>query len=128
MRILILLSVLTLFACGGGAGERTLESTEDDGINRVYHKNGRLKFIGEYDSKTGHRKGEWKFYYDDGQLEAIGKYDNDTGHKKGKWKYYTYDGQLEAIGKYINDKREGEWKNLSWDGYKMKVYKNGELQ
>ena len=102
MRILILLSVLTLFACGGGAGERTLESTEDDGINRSYFENGRLRWIGEYDSKTGHRKGEWKFYYDDGQLEAIGK--------------------------YINDKREGEWKNLSWDGYKMKVYKNGELQ
>ena len=113
MRILILLSVLTLFACGGGTGERTLESIEDDGINRVYHKNGRLKFIGEYDSKTGHRKGEWKFYYDNGQLKAIGKYDNDTGDKKGKWKSYYNDGKLKSIGKYDNGKQVGTWKSYS---------------
>ena len=40
----------------------------------IYHKNGKLKIIGNY--KNGKLEGEWKYYYENGTLEAIVNYKN----------------------------------------------------
>lgn len=49
MRILILLSLLTLFAC-----------SNDSGYSKTYHENGQLKSIGKY--VNGKRVGTWKSF------------------------------------------------------------------
>ena len=92
MRILILLSVLTLFAC-----------SIEDGEHKKFYKNGQLREIGNY--INGKKEGEWKVYYENGQLSGIGKFVNDK--IEGEWKEYDKNGQLKEITYWSNGEKLG---------------------
>lgn len=79
MRILILLSVLTLSAC-----------SNDNEYNKTYYENGQLAKIGKY--VNGKKEGEWKIYYKNGQLCRSGMYRD--GSEIGSWDLYDDNGEF----------------------------------
>ncbi len=63
-----------------------------------YHKNGNLKFKGNY--RDGKKEGEWLEYYENGNIKSKGYYKN--GQKDGTWIFYRESGKLKKVRRYIN--------------------------
>jgi len=79
---------------------------------KKYHKNGMLRYVGEF--KNDKPIGEFKYYYDTGKIQS--KMDH-----KGAVSYfiaYYQTSEVKAVGKYINQKRDSVWSFYDIDGYK----------
>ena len=87
MRILILLSVLTLIACSKEPKSPDLSSVD---FTEVFYENGQLKKIGKYVNDK--KEGEWKIYYKNGQLCRSGMYRD--GSEIVSWDLYDDNGEF----------------------------------
>lgn len=61
-----------------------LESLDDDVTATYYHKNGKVKQVGDF--VDGKLEGKWISYSEEGDIIAIAQYRE--GKKQGKWRYY----------------------------------------
>ncbi|MCB0395539.1 MAG: toxin-antitoxin system YwqK family antitoxin [Flavobacteriales bacterium] len=83
---------------------------QKDGVWKHFHKNGELRFEGEF--LAGIPMGKHKWYYDNKRLKEEGKYK--SGRKSGKWIKYNPDGSILVV---IQFKQGAE---VKIDGVKVK--------
>ena len=112
MRILILLSLLTLVACTNESENTEVQSSDLSNIkyDTTHWENGNIKEI----KKLENGQLNYLKYYsedevtEDGTLLLIeGGFRNDK--REGEWKWYNTGNTLWQKGSYVNGKREGEW-------------------
>ena len=96
--MLALLGLLFLSSCGNGE----LPPTNDDGVQRSYWGNGKLKSEQRY--VDGKLDGAYKTWYENGQVFQDGQYAN--GMMDGSWLIFYPDGQLASRAVY--DKGTGK--------------------
>ena len=110
-KILLLLLGLTYFAsCGGGTEP---SSGDDDGMQRTYWDNGKLKSECRY--VDGKLDGAYKTWYDNGQVFQDGQYAD--GMMDGSWLVFYPDGQLAARAQY--NKGVGKQTGYNEEGCKI---------
>jgi len=89
---------------------------------RGYHKNGKLRYTGQF--KEDKPCEVFKYYFDTGDLQSILTFKEPT---VAQAKLFYQNGDIMAEGVYINQKREGRW--ISYGAENIKVeegeYKNG---
>lgn len=94
---LFILGLLFFTSCGGRVVE---PSSNDDGTQRTYWENGRLKSESHY--TDGKLDGPYKTWYENGQVFQDGLYAN--GMMDGSWLIFYPDGSLAARAKYEKGK------------------------
>ena len=104
--VMFLLGLLFLASCGNGVQP----SPADDGVQRSYWDNGRLKSECRY--VDGKLDGPYKTWYDSGQLFQDGQYAH--GLMDGSWFVFYPDGQLAS--KALYDKGTGKQTCYSEEG------------
>ena len=104
--MLALLGLLLLVSCGNGKQP----ATQDDGVQRSYWDNGKLK--SEQRFVDGKLDGPYKTWYDNGQVFQDGQYAN--GMMDGSWLIFYPDGQLAS--KALYDKGTGKQTCYDNDG------------
>lgn len=107
--LFVFILAILLMACQAPAGSNTSSSSMpvmEDGIQKTYHSNGRVKTEGLY--KNGKKEGLHKEWYDTGLLSAKGMYKN--GQEHGRMQWYNESGELVGNGNIFNGLREGEWR------------------
>jgi len=73
-----------------------------NGAYKIYHKNGKVKFEGNY--TNGVLMGQCKGFYDDGQLKEIVAFDKNE--ENGPFEEYHPNGKIKAKGTYLNGDNE----------------------
>ncbi len=117
---------LVVFVLSGLIGFSQGENRTDgkglkQGEWKKYHKNGMLRYVGNF--KNDKPVGEFKYYDDAGSLQK--KMDH-----KGNVSYFIAfykTGEVKIVGKYIGQKRDSTWNFYDVDGYKKSTefYING---
>ena len=93
-KLILFLAGLLLFAsCGGGTQPA---SSDEDGMQRSYWDNGRLKSESRY--VDGQLDGPFKTWYENGQMFQDGQYAK--GMMDGSWLIFYPNGQLAARAQY----------------------------
>jgi len=93
-KVMLFLAGLLLFAsCGGGTQPA---SSDEDGMQRSYWDNGRLKSESRY--VDGQLDGPFKTWYENGQMFQDGQYAK--GMMDGSWLIFYPNGQLAARAQY----------------------------
>lgn len=111
-----------------GKGEYSLNSKKESilvGVWEFYHKNGRLKSKGNFNSE-GNRDGEWRFYYDNAILHEITFYRD--GKAQGKSESWHDNGIRYELTNYKDDELDGEAKTFFYNGLPRMIvhYKMGK--
>ena len=91
--VLFLAGLLLFVSCGGGTQPTP---PDDDGMQRAYWDNGRLKSESRY--VDGRLDGPFKTWYENGQLFQDGQYA--AGMMDGSWLIFYPNGQLAAKAQY----------------------------
>lgn len=139
---LLLLGLLFVASCG----DRVQPQEEDDGIQREYWNNGKLKLEAHY--AEGKLDGPYKTWYDNGQMFQDGQYAE--GMMDGSWLVFYPNGQLaskalydKGTGKqtcynedgciimevnYVDNEKHGREVHYAWDGTVVEEveYRHGE--
>lgn len=130
MRILILVSVLTLVACNDEVKSIEVQRPDLSNVDftKEYWWSETLKSIGK--QVNGKREGEWKFYHRSVNNELLNICNYLNGIEDGEWKSYYLSGQLYETGNYVNGKKEGVWKTYYGSGQISEVfnYINGKRE
>ena len=111
----IFLAILMLIGIVGFSqeGNRTDTKNQKQGEWKKYHKNGMLRYVGNF--KNDKPVGEFKYYYDSGNIQS--KMDHKTNGVSYFIAFYKT-GEIKAVGKYINQKRDSTWNFYDLDGLK----------
>lgn len=91
--------------------------------HEVYSEKGRLMATGFYNQKN--RDSVWHIYNDDGALVKINRYR--MGVKWGRFYTFSPEGDTLEIFTWKDNKREGQARRRTRDGYVEMVYRNGLL-
>ena len=81
----------------------------DNGLNEIYHNNGKGEIKLRCYKKNGKVEGVFKSYYENGDLRGEGNLKN--GKKDGVWKYYISNESLDGKEKWIELDNEVIFKN-----------------
>ena len=91
--------------------QREKSTGEDRKIGKwvQWHRNGQLKYVGNFDQ--GEAIGKHSWWHENGQRQLAGEYE--TGLREGLWTRWHVNGQRHEEGEYLAGSKFGEW--TSWD-------------
>ncbi|MFU8844299.1 MAG: toxin-antitoxin system YwqK family antitoxin [Bacteroidales bacterium] len=132
-RLLILLSVVFIFACKPKPPHENVESTYPDGSAQLikyykneameelvkevhYFENGEKRMEGAY--KNGERHGEWTAWYENGNIWSTGHYK--LGKENGLKTVWHKNGVKYYEGEVVDDQRTGVWRFWNEQGELLK--------
>lgn len=97
---------------------------EKQGVWKKYHKNGGLRYVGEF--KDDQPIGVFKYYYDTGKFQSNVTYFGKVSYAN----FYYPSGAVKATGKYISQKKDSVWTYYDLKGYRKSTeyYKLGSRE
>ena len=98
----------------------------DNGINEIYHNNGKGELQEIFTKKNGKIHGLLKGYYKSGGLRGESEYKE--GKREGEFKSFYESGQIRIKGNFKNNKKDGEFKVYLYNGQldSLSIWENGK--